>query len=251
MDPSTPGSNSLETDRITVESIYSSILYLGTSIYTEIIPVHCPAVYSSILHCRHESTRPLFNLYSPSQMFHTSRLILRGYRASDEAFFLDLFDTYDVLVYLTSEYIAPSTGTHRARLDKMAKCALFLVVEDMETHERMGFALVDVAAPRHLDGEVGMALAQEWWGQGFATEIMEWLIGYSFRGLGLRRLSLFAFSSNTRAIALYEKVYAFYFFVNLYSENLTDLPVASNMRAGSEKRSGRRESGWIMCGWAC
>ncbi|KAF8185200.1 acyl-CoA N-acyltransferase [Pholiota molesta] len=117
-------------------------------------------------------------------MFHTSRLILRGYRASDEAFFLDLFDTYDVLVYLTSEYIAPSTGTHRARLDKMMKCALFLVVEDMETHERMGFALVDVAAPRHLDGEVGMALAQEWWGQGFATEIMEWLIGYSFRGLG-------------------------------------------------------------------
>ncbi|KAF9475813.1 acyl-CoA N-acyltransferase [Pholiota conissans] len=139
-------------------------------------------------------------------MFLTNRLVLRGYRPSDQDFFLDLFDTYNVLSNLTADITAPGYDNHRDMLGKMTKCALFVVVEDKETHETMGFTLVNVTTPRDLDGEVGMALAEKWWGKGYATEIMEWLLGYSFKILGLRRLSLFVFSSNERAISLYENI---------------------------------------------
>jgi len=139
-------------------------------------------------------------------MFKTNRLILRGYRPSDQDFFLDLFDTYDILVNLTAEPTTPGFDAHREMLDKMIKCTLFVVVTDKESGERMGFTLINIPTPRNLDGEIGMALGEKWWGKGYATEIMDWLIGYSFKVLGLRRLSLFVFSSNSRAIYLYENV---------------------------------------------
>lgn len=143
-------------------------------------------------------------------MFQTEHLILRGYRPSDEDFFLGLFDTYDILTTLTTEPTTPDYEGHRTLLDKMTKCTLFVVVVDKESGERMGFTLVNTTAPgmapRDLDGNVGMALDKKWWGKGYGKEIMHWLIGFSFKVLGLRRLSLFTFSSNPRAIALYEKV---------------------------------------------
>jgi RimJ/RimL family protein N-acetyltransferase len=91
-------------------------------------------------------------------------------------------------------------------LDKMTKCALFVVVADKESGDTMGFTLINIATPRNLDGDIGMALGEKWWGKGYATEIMNWLMAYSFKALGLRRLSLFVFSSNSRAITLYENV---------------------------------------------
>jgi RimJ/RimL family protein N-acetyltransferase len=139
-------------------------------------------------------------------MFLTSRLYLRGYRPSDQDFFLDFVDTYNILSNLTADLTTPGFDTHRDMLDKMIKCALFVVVEDKQTRQRMGFTLINITTPRNLDGEIGMALEERFWGKGYATEIMEWLMGYSFKILGLRRLSLFVFSSNTRALTLYEKM---------------------------------------------
>ncbi|KJA26883.1 hypothetical protein HYPSUDRAFT_63653 [Hypholoma sublateritium FD-334 SS-4] len=137
-------------------------------------------------------------------MFKTKRLTLRGYRPSDEEFFLDLFDNYNVIVNLADEYAAPNLGGHRDMLKTMIKCALFVVVQDSETCETIGFTLLSISTPRNLDGDLGMALAEKHWGKGYATEILEWLKDYSFKVLGLRRLSLFVFSSNKRATSLYE-----------------------------------------------
>ncbi|KAF9475815.1 acyl-CoA N-acyltransferase [Pholiota conissans] len=139
-------------------------------------------------------------------MFETKQLILRGYRPTDEDFFLSLFNDYDILVNLTTEYVTPNIENHRVRLEGVIKSALCVVVEEKGSYDRIGLALVDIPTPRNLDGEVGIALKKQAWGKGYASEVMEWLVGYSFKGLGLRRLSLFAFSSNTRAIALYEKI---------------------------------------------
>ncbi|KAF8966657.1 acyl-CoA N-acyltransferase [Flammula alnicola] len=139
-------------------------------------------------------------------MFKTNRLTLRGYPPSDQDFSLDLFDTYDILVNLTAEHTTPNLDAHLGMLDKMTKCVLFVVVEDKETSETMGFMRVNITTPRDLDGDLGMALAEKWWGKGYGIEIVEWLMGYSFKVLGLRRLSLFVFSSNSRAISQYEKV---------------------------------------------
>ena len=140
-------------------------------------------------------------------MFKTDRLLLRGYQPSDQDFFLDLFNTYDVLVNLTAALTTPSRDAHLEMLDKMIKCALFVVICDKESLEMMGFTLVNITTPRDLDGEIGIALHKPYWRKGYATEVMNWLMGYSFKVLGLRRLSIFVFSSNTRAISLYERMW--------------------------------------------
>jgi RimJ/RimL family protein N-acetyltransferase len=150
-------------------------------------------------------------LFLITDMFETRRLIFRGYRPSDRDFFLDLLDDYHVTVHLTSKLITLNYEDHQAWLDKMIKSFLFVVVVNRETNERMGFALVNIFTPMNLDGDFGIALCKEWWNHGYGTEILQWAMEYSFRALGLRRLSLVVWSSNPRAIAVYEKVYvAFY-----------------------------------------
>ena len=42
-------------------------------------------------------------------MFETDRLILREYRPSDEPFFIKLFNDYDVLLGVTTSYVAPNS----------------------------------------------------------------------------------------------------------------------------------------------
>ncbi|KAF5323790.1 hypothetical protein D9619_012925 [Psilocybe cf. subviscida] len=143
-------------------------------------------------------------------MYTTQRLMLRGYRPgnSDKDFILDLFQNHNVLVNLTEEYITPNYHTNSDRLEAMIKCALFVVVEEKKGTSGqylVGFALVDIKKPQHLDGHMGMALSEEHWGKGYGTEILEWLKPFSFKTLGLRRLSLHVYSSNKAAIALYKK----------------------------------------------
>ena len=140
-------------------------------------------------------------------MFETARLRLREYRPSDEAFFLQLFNDYEVLLGISLTYIAPSTTRALDIVAALNRIPVFVVAESKETGAAVGFANITIPAPQNLDGTFGIAVAQSWQGQGYGTEIMEWLVPYSFKVLGLRRVTLQVFSSNTGAIALYERVY--------------------------------------------
>ncbi|KAI0086772.1 acyl-CoA N-acyltransferase [Irpex rosettiformis] len=140
-------------------------------------------------------------------MFETNRLILRRYRPTDEEFFLGLFDEYPVLLGITLDYITPNQDAYKTRLEYMKRCLLFVVVEDKATKTAIGFTLLNqTSGTLNRDAEVGIALTQGRWGQGYGTEILNWLIGYSFEGLSLNRLSLTVWSSNTSAIRLYERI---------------------------------------------
>lgn len=139
-------------------------------------------------------------------MFETERLTLRGYRPSDDEFFMGLFDEYPVLVNLTDGYITPNLAGHKARLDAMTKCLLFVVVVDKASGEKMGFTLLQHRNPLDRNAEIGIAIGQKWWGKGYGTEIMSWLIPYAFRGLSQHRLSLHVWKSNVRALTMYEKL---------------------------------------------
>lgn len=139
-------------------------------------------------------------------MFSTERLNLRGYRPSDDEFFFSLFDEYAVLINLTDGYTLPNLAGHKARLDAMSHSLLFLVVENKETGEPMGFTLLAQRNPLDRNAEIGVAISQRWWGKGFGTEIMKWLIQYAFSGLALHRLSLYVWRSNDRAVVMYERL---------------------------------------------
>ncbi|KAI0086778.1 acyl-CoA N-acyltransferase [Irpex rosettiformis] len=120
-------------------------------------------------------------------MFETNRLILRRCRPTDEEFFLALFDEYPVLHGITLDYITPNQDTYKTRLEHMK-------------------IVSSLWLSRIKDAEVGIALTQTRWGKGYGTEILKWLIRYSFEGLALNRLSLTVWSSNTSAIRLYERI---------------------------------------------
>ncbi|KAI0781620.1 acyl-CoA N-acyltransferase [Irpex lacteus] len=138
-------------------------------------------------------------------MFATTRLTLRRYRPSDDQFFFGLYDQYNVLVNLVDGYIVPSPEAHKARLEAMTRCLLFVVVETKDTKESIGFALLNQRnGPLSRDAEIGIGLDENWWGKGYGTEVMSWLVQYAFQGLALHRLSICVWSSNTRAIAMYE-----------------------------------------------
>ncbi|KAI0310934.1 acyl-CoA N-acyltransferase [Amylostereum chailletii] len=139
-------------------------------------------------------------------MFETTRLILRGYHPSDEGFFFSLYNEYNVLVNLTEGYATPSPDAHRQRLEAMVRCGLFVVIVDKESGQTMGFTLLQLHAAKDADADLGIGLSEKWWGKGYGTEVMEWLIQYAFDGMALRRLSLYVLQSNPRAVALYEKL---------------------------------------------
>ncbi len=60
---------------------------------------------------------------------------------------------------------------------------------------------------RNRHAELAIVIGnKDYWGKGFGTEIMKQLLDCGFYGLNLNRLYLHVFSTNKRAIALYEKM---------------------------------------------
>lgn len=60
--------------------------------------------------------------------------------------------------------------------------------------------------PRNQRAEVGFALARDHWGQGWMSDGLTTLIGYSFSTLGLRRLEADVDPANAASIALLERM---------------------------------------------
>lgn len=136
-------------------------------------------------------------------MFETKRLVLRAYRESDMALLLNLLEDYDVLKAMTIDYVVPG---QRQLVEMWIKLPLYVTIVHKETGRFMGMTALKVDVPKNRDAELGICIGKEWWGNGYGTEIMEWLVGYAFEGMGFRRLSLGVFQSNKRAIALYDKL---------------------------------------------
>ncbi len=60
---------------------------------------------------------------------------------------------------------------------------------------------------RNRHAELAIVIGnKDYWGKGFGTKIMKQLLDWGFYGLNLNRLYLHVFSTNKRAIALYEKM---------------------------------------------
>lgn len=176
-------------------------------------------------------------------MFETNRLLLREYRPADEPFFLELFNTYDVLLNMTPNFVAPNHDRSLEYINSMKRTVLFVVAESKETGIQIGFANVHIDPPQNLDGSISIALAKDWWGKGYGTEIMEWMIAYSFASLGLRRLSLKVFASNPGAIALYEHVYV------PHCLAYTGLPFLTYSGSGFKHEGRQREAVWKEGKW--
>ncbi len=78
---------------------------------------------------------------------------------------------------------------------------------DLQNDKPIGLIELDGVNWTFGDAFVGIGLGErDYWGRGYGTEAMNILLGYAFRELGLRRVSLTVFEYNPRAIHSYEKV---------------------------------------------
>ncbi|EJU01270.1 acyl-CoA N-acyltransferase [Dacryopinax primogenitus] len=68
-----------------------------------------------------------------------------------------------------------------------------------------GFGVLSMHMAKNRDASFGISLTPQWWGNGFATEVTEWIIQHGFEQLGLHRITLGVFSSNPAGQRVYEK----------------------------------------------
>ncbi|KAK0243720.1 acyl-CoA N-acyltransferase [Armillaria nabsnona] len=142
-------------------------------------------------------------------MFTTEHLYLRAFRDSDLESLLNLWNDPLVQPMITNEYIVPRGNRFAEYLRKAAdseKNILWLIVEARDSGEFVGQTSVTVGNPKNRDGAFGIMLLPQFWGQGYGTEVTKFVVDYSFRELGLHRLSLSVFERNEIAIDLYKRM---------------------------------------------
>lgn len=144
---------------------------------------------------------------SLSIMFTTERLILRGFKPSDEDQLLALWNDPKVQPTVVNDYIVPRgqkfIETVRKELETLT---LSLVIETKDTSEFAGFLSVGIRNPKNRDAEFGIMFFPQFWGKGYGTEATQWAIDYSFQWFNIHRFSLIVFGGNETAISLYKRL---------------------------------------------
>lgn len=130
----------------------------------------------------------------------TERLELRRYARKDQADLLALAAQPEAAKVLSGRLPATQEGV-RAYIDLQNSYQPFekdkvfeLAVERKEDGRVIG--LVGLIRRDHRQGEVGWALAAEYWGQGYATEAAIALLDYGFNSLDLHRIHADTSSDN-------------------------------------------------------
>jgi RimJ/RimL family protein N-acetyltransferase len=134
---------------------------------------------------------------------------LRHYAPTDEGEFLSLWGDPVVQRWSFVEDLSPTRTEQflQKTIELTAKGSIFfLVVEDKERHEFLGHISLNFKPRPERDAAVGIALKARYRGRGFGTELMHWLITYSFHELGLRRISLTVLEDNIPAVRMYKKM---------------------------------------------
>ncbi|KAF9236487.1 acyl-CoA N-acyltransferase [Melanogaster broomeanus] len=136
-------------------------------------------------------------------MFATDRLLICPYTEAD----ID-----DLLMLWSDQRLAATTGLpprgpqfRKTLSEQMVRATFAGVIKLKETHEFMGQILVHSPEQQNRDGTYGICLLPKFWNRGYGTEATLFMVDYSFRWIGLHRVSLSVFASNARAIAVYEK----------------------------------------------
>lgn len=141
----------------------------------------------------------------------TERLILRGERAGDRAVWLEHMNTPEVTAHLGGPVSADKV---HASFDRMAEPSdlPFLLIERREDGMlvgKCGLSHIDTAcAPAALDGQVqiGWTIRADCWGQGYARESAQAMMGRAFEEFGSEQLFAQTSDRNRRSWRLMERL---------------------------------------------
>ncbi|KAL1674847.1 hypothetical protein EV122DRAFT_293173 [Schizophyllum commune] len=150
-------------------------------------------------------------------MYTTDRLLLRAYEDEDRRDILALYNDPSVARYISFDHLVPRDAAY---FDTHIRPAV-IVTREPANAPKLGPSR-DGAATLTSVGEVSLSLAgctaknrdvtldiairQGMQGRGYGTEVLRWLVGYTFRALGMHRLSLDLFESNVGAYRIYKRL---------------------------------------------
>ncbi|MCB9267442.1 MAG: GNAT family N-acetyltransferase [Lewinellaceae bacterium] len=135
------------------------------------------------------------------------RLAFTRYTPADLPLYLQLVTNARVMEHIAGRALTTEEG--RARFEK----ALSFNLKDGETgnfmaHTREGgqyIGLAKLTVAGEGEAEIGYALLPEFWGQQYATEIVEYFVGYARRLKRFRRLFAIVDPGNPPSIRVLEK----------------------------------------------
>lgn len=139
---------------------------------------------------------------------NTSRVSLRPLQNTDSPLLYEWINTRELVIF-NSQYHQVSRTDHEKWMEAMmAKHAdiVFFVIEELSTNQAIGTCQLLNISPRYRSAELQIRIgAVEYHGKGLGTEAVELLTRFGFTELNLHRIYLHVFSTNLRAIRVYEK----------------------------------------------
>ncbi|KAJ3879983.1 acyl-CoA N-acyltransferase [Lentinula edodes] len=140
-------------------------------------------------------------------MFETNNLRIRAVRNTDFEKIHDLWNDLRVQKSLSPSYVVPLGNKFEETLRTSAADALlYCIIETKDKSDWVGFVNLFNADRKNRDAMLGLALCPEFWGRGYATEVLRFVVDYAFRELALHRITLNVFGNNAAAIKVYKRV---------------------------------------------
>jgi len=139
-------------------------------------------------------------------MFESQNLAYCGYRKIDNDDLLALYNDYAVQKTLVSDFVVPRSDAYKETIEGWGmKNLMFVIVRYKPTWEFVGQTAIWMQNEKNRDARLGIAIGSAWWGKGFGTEIVQWVVAHSFRHFNLHRMSLDVLASNGSALTIYKK----------------------------------------------
>lgn len=141
----------------------------------------------------------------------TARLLLRGFRAADEAAFQQFATAEDFWKFLPGPALDKELVT-RFVAAQVAEAAnptgrdWVFAVEDVAMQRAIGMVRLSIASAEHRQGNIGFSLDGAIRGRGYASEAMRALLDFGFATLGLHRITALADVENGRSHVVLQKL---------------------------------------------
>jgi RimJ/RimL family protein N-acetyltransferase len=141
-------------------------------------------------------------------MISTARLFLRPWQESDLGFLQGLRNDSDLQALLLANARGSNVSSVRSWLEAKSSGAnrLFFVVELNQTKESVGYIQVSEEAEAEKTVRFGICLANQYWSQGYGTEIIEAIEAHLRSHCGIHKVILHVDETNTRAVACYSRL---------------------------------------------
>jgi len=130
-------------------------------------------------------------------MFETDRLHLRAVREADIEKLNALRNDQHVQKMLSPDSVVPWGVKGEAFIrTRVSESLYYLVVETKDRHEFVGFTSMFGHNAKNRDAYIALALHSDFRGRGYATEVLRFVVDYSFQQLAMHRVTLTVFGNN-------------------------------------------------------